>query len=122
MKKIFLILFLLVSSIVSATGSLIFSSGAVDCTAGNSTKTITLSSAITISPGRYYISFTADNTLVNIFGWTVGAQGAIIATMENVTTNHVGICANPSVAGVLPTSCGTISSNNTSIFPAIWVE
>ena len=69
-------------------------------------KTGTVSPSVTLEPGVYYVTWTADNTTVTLFASTTGsAQG----TLLNAQSAKAGVAANTSTAGVLPATLGTIT-------------
>lgn len=83
-------------------------SGVISPTATNTALSITLGTPVTLPPGEYYFAQTASGTTaLSSFQQT---NTAAVPPMVNKNRNRIGLAANASAAGVLPSTLGAIST------------
>jgi hypothetical protein len=90
----------------NACTSKLIDSGAVS-TGSTGNVSTTLGAAVTLSPGFYWFGWTADNTTAALRGISINNN---VVTLMNQGTVQIGVGANASAAGVLPSACGAVSS------------
>ena len=98
-----------------ACTALLASPGAVStATLGIISTAVVGGAPILFPPGDYYYGVTADNTVAHLDTMSYFNAGTYLVGF------YQGTAANPSIAGVLPASCGTVTQAAGTLFISFW--
>lgn len=101
--------------IYSSTGTKLLDSGPLDAHTAPliSTNSIT---PVTLQPGTYFFAQSANANSVQVYASPMTNPGETVLNANNIA---VGISPNPTVAGVMPASLGTLTADGTSTSVAL---
>jgi hypothetical protein len=99
--------------IYDSTGAKLLDSGAINATSlGSSYNNIT---PVTLAPGTYYFAQSANSTTVRVPVAT--GYEAVLTDMLNAKNVKIGQAQNPTSAGVMPATLGTLTADSLYLYP-----
>lgn len=100
------------AGIYSADGGTLLIDSGVQSSAGARVVGTTLSGAVALPPGFYWVAFTADNTATSVEAVvsTVGFAGVL-----NYSAAQMGYAVNPSAGGALPPTLGGVVASKVGV-------